>query len=137
MPAVDGRLLTLLGLVSLAIFFEQYDASMLTAALKHIAFDLGIAEDDLGPFLGVIRLGALPALLLVPFADRFGRRRVFLVAVIGFSFGTMASGLAMDAYQAFHQLSALLFLYATPVLFTALLVAGDYGAVTAQARLRR
>ncbi len=98
-PAVDSRLLTLLGLVSLAIFFEQYDASMLTAALKHIAFDLEIGEDQLGPFLAVIRLGALPALLLVPFADRFGRRRVFLASVVGFSVGTLASGFAQDAYQ--------------------------------------
>lgn len=92
-------MLTLLGLVSLAIFFEQYDASMLTAALKHIAVDLDIAEDRIGPFLGIIRVGALPALLFVPFADRFGRRRVFLASLIGFSVGTLASGLAFDAYQ--------------------------------------
>lgn len=98
-PPVDRRLLTLLGLVSLAIFFEQYDASMLTAALKHIAFDLEIGEDRLGPFLAMIRLGALPALFLVPFADRFGRRRIFLASVVGFSIGTMASGFAQDAYQ--------------------------------------
>jgi MFS family permease len=98
-PDVGDRLVTLLGLVSLAVFFEQYDNSMLTAALKHLAFELEIGEDNLGRFLGAIRLGALPALFFVPFADRFGRRRVFLVALIGFSVGTMASGLARDAYQ--------------------------------------
>ena len=98
-PNVEPRLLTLLGLVSLAIFFEQYDASMLTAALKHLALDLQISEDDLGRFLGAIRLGALPALVFVPFADRFGRRRVFLVALIGFSAGTLTSGLAQSAGQ--------------------------------------
>lgn len=98
-PQVEERLLTLLGLVSLAIFFEQYDASMLTAALKHLALDLEISEDNLGRYLGAIRIGALPALFFVPFADRFGRRRVFLVALIGFSLGTLASGLALDAYQ--------------------------------------
>lgn len=98
-PAVDDRLLTMLGLVSLAIFFEQYDASMLTAALKHIAIDLAIDEGSIGPFLSAIRLGALPALLFVPFADRFGRRRVFLASLVGYSVGTLASGLALDAYQ--------------------------------------
>lgn len=98
-PDVEPRLITLLGLVSLAIFFEQYDASMLTAALKHIATDLNVGEDQLGPFLGIMRIGSLPALLFVPYADRFGRRRVFLATVIGFSVGTLASGLAMDAYQ--------------------------------------
>ena len=98
-PDIDPQLITLLGLVSLAILFEQYDASMLTAALKHIAVDLDIGEDSLGKFLGVIRLGALPALLLVPIADRIGRRRVFLVAVVGFSAGTLLSGFAQSAYQ--------------------------------------
>ena len=98
-PELEQRLLTVLGLVSLAIFFEQYDASMLTAALKHIAADLAIDEASLGPFLGAIRLGALPALFFVPFADRVGRRRVFLAAMIGFSIGTMASALAANAYQ--------------------------------------
>ncbi len=98
-PALEERLFTVLGLVSLAILFEQYDASMLTAALKHIATDLEIDEESLGPFLGAIRLGALPALFFVPFADRIGRRRVFLASLIGFSIGTMASALARDAYQ--------------------------------------
>ncbi len=98
-PNIEGRLLTLLGLVSLAIFFEQYDNSMLTAALKHLAQDLDIGEENLGRYLGAIRLGALPALFFVPFADRFGRRRVFLVALIGFSIGTLASGLAQNAFQ--------------------------------------
>ncbi len=98
-PNIESRLLTVLGLVSLAIFFEQYDNSMLTAALKHLARDLDIQEENLGRYLGAIRLGALPALFFVPFADRFGRRRVFLVALIGFSVGTLASGLAQNAYQ--------------------------------------
>jgi len=98
-PQIDQRLIALLGLVSLAVLFEQYDASMLTAALKHIAIDLEIDENSLGRFLAVIRLGALPALLLVPFADRFGRRRVFLASVFGFSVGTLVSGFAQSAYQ--------------------------------------
>ncbi len=98
-PDIEPRLVSLLGLVAFAIFFEQYDASMLTAALKHIATDLRIEEGDLGGFLGQIRLGALPALLLVPFADRLGRRKVFLIAVVGFSLGTLATGLAQTATQ--------------------------------------
>src|SRR5262249_12180901 len=60
-PPVDARLLSLLGLVSLALFFESYDYSMGTSALRHIAADLGIAERDLGETLGLIRLGAVPA----------------------------------------------------------------------------
>jgi MFS family permease len=98
-PDVESRLIEMLGLVSLALFFEQYDNSMLTAALKHIATDLRIGESDLSGFLAIIRLGALPSLFLVQFADRIGRRRIFLASVIAFSLGTLLTGFAQTAPQ--------------------------------------
>ena len=90
-PDIDRRLLNLLGLVSLALFFEQYDASLLSSALKYIAEDLGMAESELGRNMGAIRLGALPALLILPLADRLGRRRIFLASVLGYSLTTCAT----------------------------------------------
>ena len=98
-PDVAPRLISLLGLVSLALFFEQYDNSMLTAALKYIAGDLGVSEHDLGGFLALIKLGAVPAFLLVPFADRIGRRRVFLAAVLLFSCGMLLTAFTQTAAQ--------------------------------------
>ena len=98
-PDVEPRLITLLGLVSLALFFEQYDNSMLTAALKFIADDLGMTESGLGTFLAIIKLGAVPAFLIVPFADRIGRRRVFLVSVAVFSLGTLLTAFTQSAIQ--------------------------------------
>jgi MFS family permease len=90
-PPVEPRLIQLLGLVSLALFFESYDLSMGTSALTHIADDLGIAERDLGGTLGLIRLGAVPAFVLAPLADRLGRRRVFLACIVGGSLLTCAT----------------------------------------------
>lgn len=98
-PAVEPRLISMLGVVSLALFFEQYDNSMLTSALKFIAADLGLREDALGGFLAAVKLGALPAFLLVPFADRLGRRRVFLASVLGFSIGTLVTAFAQSPAQ--------------------------------------
>jgi putative MFS transporter len=98
-PEVDPRVISLLGAVSLALFFEQYDNSMLTAALKYIADDLGMTEQDLGGFLALVKLGAVPAFLIVPFADRIGRRRVFLVSVLLFSFGTLLTAFTTTAAQ--------------------------------------
>ncbi len=98
-PDVEPRLISLLGVVSLALFFEQYDNSTLTSALKFIAADLGMAEHDLGGFLAIIKLGAVPAFLIVPFADRIGRRRVFLAAVLIFSVGTLMTAFAQTAAQ--------------------------------------
>lgn len=91
MPPFLGRVpvgvkaghLRVLGAVALALFFEEYDLAMLTNALKFIAEDLGMAEAALPTYLGVVRLGALPALFLIPLADRFGRRRVFLFSLAG------------------------------------------------------
>ena len=56
-------------------------------------------ESELGPYLGLIRLGALPALLVAPVADRLGRRRVFLVGIAGFSLGTLLTAFARGPEQ--------------------------------------
>ncbi len=79
---VESRNLSLLGAIALALFFEEYDLAMLTSALHRIAADLGMQETQFGLYLGIIRLGALPAFLVIPLADRLGRRRVFLTTVV-------------------------------------------------------
>jgi MFS family permease len=87
----------LLGAVALAALFENFDQAMLTQAIKQIAVDFGLAEQDLGSLLGWVRLGAVPALLLIPFADRMGRRRLFLVSMIGMSLATVLSAFAPNS----------------------------------------
>ena len=90
-PAVEEPHLRLLGAVSLALLFEEYDLAMLTAALPQIAESIQMAEADFGFYLGLIRLGALPAFALIPYADRIGRRRVFLVTLVGTAVATVAT----------------------------------------------
>lgn len=97
-PDVDQRSLSLLGLVSLAYFFENYDLSLLMSALSFIAADLGIAESELAGYTGLIRLGALPAFLLVPFSDRLGRRKIFLVSVAGLSLLTFVTAFTTSVW---------------------------------------
>jgi predicted MFS family arabinose efflux permease len=55
-------------------------------------------EHALGYGLAIIRLGALPAVLLVPLIDRMGRRRVFLGAIVLTSLGTFATAFAPDRW---------------------------------------
>lgn len=75
---IEERHLGLLGVVALALLFEEYDLGVLNLALSPIAADLGMEVEALPGYLKWIRLGALPAFLVVPLADRLGRRPVFV-----------------------------------------------------------
>jgi MFS family permease len=98
-PDVPAEKIQLLGVIALALLFESYDQAMLTAALKQIAETFAVAESELGNLLGRIYVGSVPAFLLIPFADRFGRRRLFLLSLIGLSLATGLSGLAQSVDQ--------------------------------------
>ena len=91
--------LRVLGFVSFALFFEHYDTSLLSNALKFIKDDLGIVEAELGYFQMMIRLGALPAFLVIPFVDRLGRRRLFLASLVGMSLGTLLTAFSQSPAQ--------------------------------------
>lgn len=95
--SVPAEHLRLLGAVALASLFEHFDQAMLTQAIKQIAADFDVAEQGLGSLLGWVRLGAVPALLLIPFADRVGRRRLFLFSTLGMSVATVLSAFAPTA----------------------------------------
>jgi putative MFS transporter len=98
-PDVEQRHLQLLGAVALALLFEEYDLAMLTAALPQIAASLDMAETDFGLYLGIIRLGALPAFALIPYADRIGRRRIFLTTLVGTALSTLLTAFTQTPEQ--------------------------------------
>lgn len=96
---IDSRHVSIVGIVSLAAFFENYDMSMLTSALKQIRETFELSQAEASSLFAWIRLGAIPAFLVLPLADRLGRRRVFLIAIVGMSVGTLASAFAQSAVQ--------------------------------------
>src|SRR5271166_2242918 len=75
-------------IASTAGFFDQYDRALLSLALKQIQAGLKIAESHLGAMLSIVRLGYLLSLLMTPFADVFGRRRLLLYTVFGYTIFT-------------------------------------------------
>jgi MFS family permease len=91
--------LRLLGVLSFAMFFENYDHSLLGNALPQLARTFGLSKGALGDFTSITRLGALPAFLFVPLADRIGRRRVVLLSVIGMSLGSVLTATSQSALQ--------------------------------------
>lgn len=98
-PDVPASRVTLMGAVCLALFFESYDQAMLTAAAKQIAASFALQESDLASLFWRVHLGAVVAFVLVPFADHLGRRRVFLVSVVGLSLATFLCAFAQNVSQ--------------------------------------
>src|SRR5688572_20857007 len=96
---VEPAHLRVLGFVALAMFFENYDLGMLGNALPQIAATFGLDKAEQGGFTAAARFGALPAFLLLPFADRIGRRRVLLISIAGMSVGALATALAQSPLQ--------------------------------------
>jgi len=87
-PPFTRRQRRVFWIASTAGFFDQYDRALLSLALKQIQAGLKIAAAHLGAVLSIVRLGYLLSLLLTPFADVFGRRRLLLYTVFGYTIFT-------------------------------------------------
>jgi putative MFS transporter len=66
-------------------------------ALPQIQADLGVAEQDAGPLVAAVRLGAVGALVLALAADRVGRRKLLLATILGFTACTTLTAFARTA----------------------------------------
>jgi MFS family permease len=101
LTASHWRLLTLLGA---ATFFEGYDFNIITVALKPLRTSFHIDQATASEWIALIYLGALPAVLAARRADRHGRRRVLLWAIIGYTLLTGATSVApnLGAFVAFQ-----------------------------------
>ena len=75
----------------LASVCATYEFGFLNAALPQVAEDLGLAAGETGLYVGLIRGGGLLSLLVLPLADRFGRRPIFLAALVAFVLGILVS----------------------------------------------
>ncbi len=79
----------LLGLLSVATFFDGYDSFVLALVLPLILGDLGGSETQAGLVRGIVGIGQVLGFLLAAQADRIGRRRLLLITVVGYTAGTI------------------------------------------------
>jgi putative MFS transporter len=101
-PAARRRGMThdhivMLMLLCAAAFFDGYDTSVKSLALKQIRESFGLSKSAASALLAVVFLGAIPALALTRWADRVGRRRVLLVSVLGYTAFSGLTALAPNA----------------------------------------
>ncbi len=126
-PALSRRQWHVLGLIATASLFDRYDLALFSLTLKHIQLGLDIAEEDLGALGAGVRLGALPAVLLMFAADRLGRRALLLVTILGYTLLTGATAVVPDV-QTFVlvQFCARIFITAELLLAT-VVIAEEFG----------
>lgn len=94
LPPFTPRQWRVFAISTTAGFFDSYDGALLSLALAQIQRGLGVAEARLGDMLSAIRLGYLASLLISPLADVFGRRRLLLYTIVGYTAFTGLSALA-------------------------------------------
>jgi MFS transporter, putative metabolite:H+ symporter len=110
---VSPYLIFLFVLLSTATFFDGFDAAMLTIAAPEARASLGISLEQWSYVFAFTRLGMIGSFVFLLFADRFGRRALMMVTIVGFAFFNLVSGLADDMYEfALCQFFARVFLTA-------------------------
>ena len=87
-PELPQRQWQVLGLMIAASFFNAYDLAIFGLALKQIQAGLAIEEGQLGFLASAIGMGVVPGVLLALGADTWGRRRVLLVTISGYTLFT-------------------------------------------------
>jgi MFS family permease len=89
-PEEERRYLRrLIGMLSVATFFEGYDNFVLALVLPLVLADLGGSEAEAGLIRAIVGVGAVLGFVLASQADRIGRRRLLLITIIGYTLGTI------------------------------------------------
>jgi putative MFS transporter len=86
----------LLGMLSVATFFEGYDNFVLALVLPLVLADLGGSEAQAGVIRAIVGIGAVLGFLLAAQADRIGRRRLLLITIVGYTAGTFLTALSFS-----------------------------------------
>ncbi len=94
---LSPRLLAIFAVVILADVMDLMDSTITNIAAPTIVQEIGGGE-SLVKWLGASYALALGVLLVVGgrLGDRYGRRRMFLIGLAGFTFASLACGLAVD-----------------------------------------
>ena len=110
---VNGYLAFLFLLLSTATLFDGFDAAMLTVAAPDVRETLDIDLSEWSYLFAFTRLGVVGSFLFLLFADRFGRRGLMMVTIVGFAVFNAATAFAQTAMElALFQFGARLFLTA-------------------------
>lgn len=99
--------------LSVATFFEGYDFTALSQILPNLRAEMDLSESGGGLLVSAIGAGTILSYVLVRLADRWGRRRVLTITILGYAGCTFLTGLSHNPVDfAAYQLLARVFLVA-------------------------
>ncbi len=103
-----------------ASFFDGYDVSVKTLALTHIRESFDLTKSAASAVLAIIYLGALPAMIITRWADRFGRRRTLIWSVFGYIVCSALTAIAPDdkTFTIFQFLQQVFVVAESAIVFT-------------------
>lgn len=102
---IDNRPVTryqwlILGLCFLIVLFDGFDVAVMGFIAPSLMQEWGLSRAAFGPVMSAGMVGlAIGALTAGPYADRFGRKRVLVFAVTGFSLLSLGCALARNPYE--------------------------------------
>lgn len=111
-------------LLSTATLFDGFDSGMLSFAAPESRRTLDIDVAEWGLLNSVIRLGVMASFVFLLYADRFGRRNLMLVTVVGFTLFNGLTAFVTDKYQ-FVACQMLSRLFLTAEYSLAVIMAGE------------
>lgn len=107
----DKYLKSLFWLLIAATFFEGYDGAILSLVAPDIQDTFGVGESTFGVARGLIELGLFFAFFVARLGDRFGRRKLLLWSVFGYTVFTTLSAVSWDLWSfTFFQSTSRVFL---------------------------
>ncbi len=99
--------------LSVASFFEGYDFIALSQILPNLRADMSLDQGEGGLLVAFINAGTVLAYVLVRKADHWGRRRLLMLTILGYTVFTFLTGLAPGVWAfAACQFAARVFLIA-------------------------
>jgi putative MFS transporter len=113
----------ILALLAPATFFEGYDNLILGLALPLIGKEFGLGPGALGIVASIVFGGSFGVLVLLPMADRFGRRPLLAWTIVGYTLATFLTAFSRGVVDfVAYQFVARIFLGAEYALATIVLV---------------
>src|SRR5690349_20865852 len=88
----------LFAFLSVATFFEGYDFMALTQILPELRKSFSLDETAGGILVSFINIGTVLAYFLVRRADRWGRKRVLTLTILGYTTFTFLCGISPNVW---------------------------------------